>query len=69
MKRYRVYTSWGASFGIQTTQSLVELLASIKHNGYLCTQSTYVMFGAITGIEDEEMVEAVQEAGEQGTWH
>lgn len=69
MKRYRIYTSWGAAFGIQTPHDLPTLVATIRKEGYLCTQSTYVMFGAIAGIEDEEMVEVVKEAGEQETWH
>lgn len=68
MKRYRVYTSWGAAFGIQTSQALPDLIAAIRKEGYLCAQSTYIMFGAIAGIEDEEMTDAVKEASEQESW-
>ena len=68
MRRFRIYTSWGAAFGVQVDKTLEQLVEQTRRNGYICTQHVYVMFSAIAGIEDEEMVRAMQEAAEQEEW-
>lgn len=69
MKRFRVYTTWGAAFGIQVDVALEQLVERTKRNGYICTPHIYVMFGAIVGIEDEELMQAMQDAQEEENWH
>ncbi len=68
MRRFRVYTTWGSVVGVQVDKTLVQLVEQTKRNGYICTPYVYVMFGAIAGIEDEEMVQAVEEASEREEW-
>ncbi len=65
MRRFRIYTTWGSVVGVQVDKTLAQLVEQTKRNGYICTPYAYVMFSAIAGIEDEEMVQAIEEAGEQ----
>ena len=68
MRRFRIYTTWGAAFGVQVDKTLVEFLDQTRRNGYICTAGVYVSFGAIAGIEDEELTQAMLEATEQESW-
>ncbi len=68
MRRFRIHTTWGATFGVKVDKTLEQLIVETRRNGYICTPFVYVMFSAIAGVEDEDMVEAMQEAAAQEEW-
>lgn len=66
MNRFIIHTNWGGEYGVKTELSLVEFVNDMRARGYICVPQWYIAWPAVCGVEDQDVVEAMEEAATKG---